>query len=99
MKLKLIMQMLLIGSVAYLSVIEVRSEEPRSDEVIKVCSEALDACGTYAESLEVVIEAQNIALDLAKKEQVRLKRQRDSIFRNPFVWGAAGLLLGVVITR
>lgn len=73
------------------------------DEVIEACERALNACDTYATSLEGVIAEQDRALELAAKEQARLRAQRDSILRNPFVIGllgvTSGLILGVTLTR
>lgn len=86
-------------SVLMISLSSTAAEEVTPDDVIQACEEALNACDSYAQSLEDVIKAQDLALAEAAKTEARLRRQRDSIFRNPFVWGAVGLVLGVVIVR
>lgn len=73
------------------------------DELITACEEALNACDTYAKSLEEVIAEQDKALEIAAAEQARLRAQRDSLLRNPFVIGllgvTTGLVLGVTLSR
>jgi len=99
------MKKLLIGSTIYLSVISQSNltAAVTPDEVIQACEEALNACDTYSITLEEVIRQQDKALELAAKEQARLRAQRDSILRNPFVIGllgvTGGLILGVTLTR
>jgi hypothetical protein len=95
---------LLSVSMIYSSSIEAESNKTlhffvtTPEDVIEACEEALDKCSYHIGSLEDIIDAQDKALDAAAKREARLIAQRDSIFRNPYLWGIAGFAIGSLVT-
>lgn len=69
----------------------------------KACSQALNACDDAIKKADSLIDAKNKVIDAQKKEAdllskalVKAQDQRDSIFRNPFLWLFIGAVIGGV---
>lgn len=62
---------------------------------LKACDDAVSRCAQLVTSQEEYIAKQRIALENAMQRAKQLEEQRDSVWRNPIVWGLAGVVLGV----
>lgn len=68
-------------------------------EGVKLCSIALNQCEHTADLYKSLDEDKSKALEYHKKEAAELRDRKDSILSNPWLYGAAGLVLGVIITK
>lgn len=96
-----------MGALA-LSLATLRAEalSPDLDECIELCNKALNAADKRIFALEdelqtskAVIAAQDKQVDLMSVQITQQERELNSIWRNPFVIGAVGVILGVVIGK
>ena len=65
------------------------------ESTLKACDDAVQRCARLVTSQESLIVKQRILLENAEKRARELEEQRDSIWRNPLVWGLLGTVLGV----
>lgn len=65
------------------------------ESTLAACDEAVTRCGQLLSSQAKLIADQRIALENAEKRARELQEQRDSIWRNPLLWGVTGALIGV----
>jgi hypothetical protein len=65
------------------------------ESTLKSCDEAIGRCAQLVTSQQEYITRQRIVLENAEKRARELEEQRDSLWRNPIVWGLAGVVLGV----
>lgn len=70
------------------------------------CQEALDDCDrALNDSLRVIdlktkqIETQDKIIAAADTRILELQKQNNSIFRNPWLYGALGIVVGVIIVK
>ena len=64
-------------------------------ELLNSCHEVVGACRGAIKSKDAQIKAQRGLLNLKEEELARMRAEKTSIFRNPFLWAGVGLLLGV----
>lgn len=81
-------------------------EAPTLEETIELliaCDDAFLSCADVVGQQDVILEQQANAIDLQAKRISELKADRDSFWKNPLVWGfagiAAGVLGGVLVNR
>lgn len=65
------------------------------ESTLTACDEALKRCAEFTQSQKETMALQGALLIAAEKKVARLQAERDSVWRNPLLWGLAGALLGL----
>lgn len=64
-----------------------------------LCKEALQTCEDGSLAHEELGQAKSEALEYYKKENADLRSAKDSIFVNPYLWAAIGIIVGVEVSK
>jgi len=63
------------------------------------CKTSLDSCKLVHTETKQLGKDKNEAIKFLREENKDLRKKKDHFLANPYLWGAVGIILGVVITK
>lgn len=70
-----------------------------AEEGLRLCDSALTACEEQRKASDELHKEKDKALEFYRNENERLRKSKDSIFNNPYLYLTVGIIAGALISK
>lgn len=69
------------------------------EQLNRACKRTLKSCDEVVKEKDELGKQKDEAIKFLREENKDLRKKKDNILTNPYLWGAFGVILGVVISK